>query len=403
MKSGYIYEAPVINKDYVFGSAHSVETQKGASLVLQPDGQWDDYLPEKEYQFNQYFDTISCVSFTTLSCVEILFERQFGKEMNYSDRFLSKVSGTTKQGNSPQRPAETLRTGGIVEETLWPFSPNLKTWEEFMSDIPRGLFILAKDFLKQYVFAHEYVPSNAEKMKDALTHSPLGVSVAAWFKGEDGFYYKPDGTSDSHFTIVYGYEDGKYWKCFDSYNVAGEDNSVLKKIKWNTPFEVVKRYGITENTEELKKTVSLLQHLYNALKELIEAMFPRPAYVTPPQELPMNKTDYVQLMAEAIANFESGGRLDSLTHRLNNPGAIKDKKGNFIVFKNYAEGFEYLRDYIRRACTGRHPAYKPSMTINQFFHIYAPDPEPIPTNYANTVAKHMGVYPSFTLREVFHK
>src|SRR3972149_9464452 len=102
--TGFIYQPPVIDKDWIFGSDLSVETKVGAE-ILQPDGQWDSYLPAEERQSNSSFDTMSCVTFATLNCVEILTRRLWKEEKEFSDRFLSKRSGTTQTGNSPQTAA----------------------------------------------------------------------------------------------------------------------------------------------------------------------------------------------------------------------------------------------------------------------------------------------------------
>ena len=119
----------------------------------------------------------------------------------------------------------------------------------------------------------------------------------------------------------------------------------------------------------------------------------------PPVEPP--KPDLVALWAEAIAEFESGGDKNALNYRRKNPGNIKGLDGKFLQFDTWNDGMEYLKDYLRRACTGAHKAYKPTMTLKQAMTVYAPDPEPIPTNYANHCAKKMGVYPSIKLSEIY--
>jgi hypothetical protein len=52
-----------------------------------------------------------------------------------------------------------------------------------------------------------------------LQYSPLGVSVYAWERRPDGIYHKPkNAPGDTHWAVCYGYEDGKYWKIYDSYD-----------------------------------------------------------------------------------------------------------------------------------------------------------------------------------------
>ena len=91
----------------------------------------------------------------------------------------------------------------------------------------------------------------------------------------------------------------------------------------------------------------------------------------------------------------------SHSRKLCNPGNIKNIHGEFITFNTYEEGWTYLKNYIQRACTGQHKAYKPTFTIRQFFEVYAPDGSAIINNYSSFVAKHMGVFPSMKLFEIY--
>ena len=113
--------------------------------------------------------------------------------------------------------------------------------------------------------------------------------------------------------------------------------------------------------------------------------------VPEPEPAPEPKKDLLELWALGIEEFESGGDKNALNYRRNNPGNIKAVSGGFLKFDTYEEGFAYLKDYLTRAATGRHRAYHPEMSLYEFFRTYAPDPEPIPSNYANHVAKKMGV------------
>ena len=84
-----------------------------------------------------------------------------------------------------------------------------------------------------------------EKLKTELKSSPLGVSVNAWHKAGD-LYVKEKGSRDNHWTLLFGYEDGKFWKIYDSY----EDN--IKHLAWDYDFGFVKRYYISRNAVEKK-------------------------------------------------------------------------------------------------------------------------------------------------------
>lgn len=102
--------------------------------------------------------------------------------------------------------------------------------------------------------------------------------------------------------------------------------------------------------------------------------------------------DKIRLCAAAQQAFE-GWWPGSSSYTHNNPGNCKGLDGKFLTFPTYEAGFAYLEDYIRRAATGKHPAYPKggATTIEAYTHIYTSDPEPSPTNYAAAIARGTGL------------
>lgn len=105
----------------------------------------------------------------------------------------------------------------------------------------------------------------------------------------------------------------------------------------------------------------------------------------------------IPLLAKAIQQHEgyftpnSKYPKGSLSFQNNNPGNIKGRDGKFIKFNTYEEGFTALQDYLIRACTGKHSAYNPNMSLYKFFCVYAPSSDNNnPLVYATTVAKNIG-------------
>ena len=241
MKNYGLIISPPEKTDYILGGA----THLGGE-VLVSDGQWDGFLPDNEIQNNNKVETYTCVSFATLNCVEILQKFEYGARTNYSDRFLGKISWTESfKGNTPRGVAEPLRKQGCVEEKEWPFDETINTWEKFYAEIPQKIKTLAVGFFAEYAFGYEAVRSNAKDIMEALKYSPVGFSVYAWVKDADGLYSRPQGMTDNHFTCVYGYEEGKYFKAFDSYL---NDGIVLKKIKWESLPMMCMRYTLHKQT-----------------------------------------------------------------------------------------------------------------------------------------------------------
>lgn len=222
---------PVIHpEDYVQGGRIQL-----AGEALVPNGQWDSFLPEDELQAH-WVETQACATFGTLNCVEALERRVYGAAHDWSDRWLAKLSGTTKQGNDPHQVAETLRKKGCVNQLDWPYDKYINTWELFYQDIPFEMEVQGQvQFRGSYDFGHQYVRTDPESMMQALCASPLGVDVDAWHKKGDVYVRK--GASN-HWVMIYGYKKGKYWKILDTY-----DNT-KKRLAWGYSFSIAKQYTL---------------------------------------------------------------------------------------------------------------------------------------------------------------
>ena len=59
--------------DYVFGA------EKLTGEILRPNGNWLDFVPEYEHQRKGGLDVQACVTFGTLSALEILIKFQYNK------------------------------------------------------------------------------------------------------------------------------------------------------------------------------------------------------------------------------------------------------------------------------------------------------------------------------------
>ena len=105
-------------------------------VVLQ-SGDWRPYLPVGEKQKNPT-ETMSCVTQSNLSDLEIQEKQQTGHEPNWSDRFIAKLSGTTHSGNKLDVVANTVRNIGLVKESVWP-APQGLTWDQYYSSIPQSV------------------------------------------------------------------------------------------------------------------------------------------------------------------------------------------------------------------------------------------------------------------------
>lgn len=240
----YGFIPDVVTPDqYTFGAQLS-------PTVYQKNGQWDKYLPITEVQRNEYFDTHNCTAYGSLNQIEIFVKRVFKQAWNKSERYVGFMADTRPPGNSPHKVLESIRHGGLVDEELLPFT-NIKTVEEYYSlgDNPGQVRGEGEKWLDAYEFGHDWVFSGGEtleikqeRMKKALKSSPLSLSVCAWKKNGDDLYYKKPSDEDNHWVCCYGYEEGEYWKIFDSYD------SSKKKLAWDYNFGQCKRIQLAVRT-----------------------------------------------------------------------------------------------------------------------------------------------------------
>lgn len=383
MKYG-LQDIGIGKKDYILGSNSSLPKS-----VLVESGQWGNWLPKKEVQ-DFPIETDSCVTFAILNAVEILLRYEFVNTEDLSDRFLAYITGTgSKHGNNPQIVAEALRTKGDVKESEWPYTAELKTWEDIYTTPPQKLYAEALSFVSEYGFGHEWVPSTPEDMKQALKYSPLTVAGWAWSMNDKGLYYSPPSKVPEHYFVIYGYVDGEYWEAFDSYN-----NSI-KRLAWNFHFTMVKRFTLHTRVETnfLEALLVISERIILFIKGLMKKK-EKVVIKNPTPTAPNNLVKF----ATALRDFE--GKPGDLNYINNNPGNFRCSRvgylkkyrdvrcrNNFAVFPTYQQGWNYLLNSINQRVK-KHPTW----TFYDFFKNYAPEYDNNPTiSYATFVANRCGV------------
>lgn len=94
----------------------------------------------------------------------------------------------------------------------------------------------------------------------------------------------------------------------------------------------------------------------------------------------------------------------------NNPGNIcwgnfaksfgATQNGRFAKFKTYQDGYNCLHTLLMNACTGKSTIYHPTMTLLQFYNLYAPPIENDSNAYADWIAKSLGVSVSIQIKSL---
>lgn len=399
-----------INKEgdpraYVLGSG----TFELPKIVLKEDGQWDQWLPVYEAQFNDSFETFGCTVFGTLNAIEMVIKRLTNLEPNYSERFNYIIAKITPPGADPHAVMESIREHGVIKQELLPFTSTMKR-AEFLQPNPMTKVYLDEGMKFGYEIQHQYLWTADKKltrdqrmqiMKENLKYSPLPISVTAWIQDDKGLYIDA-GQPNTHWCVCFGWNQKNApwynpalpegWKIFDSY-----DQSV-KIVSFDHNFEIGKRIHLELNNYLPK--VSLIDRILKLMYQLLpflkaqEAQIPAQPTPTPtpapaPQpEPPVERGSLLNEWVEAIEDFEGAPKA------WNNPGAIRGNDGKFLQFQTKEQGIAYLKDYLTRAATGKHRAYPKGgeTTLLEFQAIYSPAADNNnPKQYATFIAKRLNV------------
>ena len=252
--------------EHIFGSANV------RGVVINPSGNWRNFLPSGELQNRGLFEDNACASFGTNNAIETLVNfTEKRVDANYSDRALAIGSGTEPtEGADPHSVAEYARnTLGFADESVLPFNDSVKTLDEFYSPKPltQSIIDAGNKWFKKYSFRHGWIwsgnPSPTTKitlLKDALQKGSVCVSVSAWFQEKE--YYKPIGYIDNHFVQLVKF-DGENPVIFDSY-ADGDSDPFLKTLTPLYDFSVAKFYYLTPPVD-----FSLFQKIINLISKAI--------------------------------------------------------------------------------------------------------------------------------------
>ena len=231
---GFVEEdVEITEQDYTFGSSLPRTT-------IQPNGNWEPYLPEFEPQASKY-ETWSCTSYGGANQIETYMKKVFGSDYNYSDRYNANLAEIKSPGTTPTKTYETFRKKGLIPDAQLPY-PN--TYEEFITPRPMEQKHIdnGKIWLEQYDYKHEWVKSNDMHaiIKHALRYSPIAISVSAWY--EQGGMYVDMGVPNNHWCLCFKF-DGNSPVVFDSYD------SSIKKLHPDHKIKYAKRILITKKAK----------------------------------------------------------------------------------------------------------------------------------------------------------
>lgn len=238
-------EAPPQGIDYLLGTIDKP--------ILMESGQWDEFLPFYEPQSSKspYFDTYACVTFSALNCLEVLHNYFNNEIINYSDRLTAKLSGTIPGvGNYFRSVAESIRKDGVVLEPIYPFIANKNEYYQTVpSDVRIQIFKINMGW--EWIRYNDYLTDRKERLIEGLQYGPLQISVHAWPRSKNGIYPRSE-KQRNHAVMLYGYEEGRYWKIFDHYKQE------RKKLAWDYNFGSAILYSLEGTVDLAKKYEGML-------------------------------------------------------------------------------------------------------------------------------------------------
>jgi len=185
----------------------------------------------------------NCVSFSALNCLEILHNRLYGVEPNWSDRFTAKMSNTTQRGNWLTTVANSIRHDGLVSEEDYP--SDWTSWENYYQEVPQNIKDKGLDFPYEINYAW-IVPTAEYELENALKIAPIQIVVHAWDKQVNGIYQRTEKALN-HAVCLFNSVHGEYWEIFDHY-----DNTI-KRLAWDYKIQHGFQYKIKRKNMKFVK------------------------------------------------------------------------------------------------------------------------------------------------------
>lgn len=233
--TGFIAQDPR-ETDFIAGSSSVVP-------LNHPTGDWFNSLPSDERQSGVYFDSMACVTFSAINVIEtqINWMVQTGKippatlksmqdlgyfkdgVVNFSDRFIAKVSGTTRVGNYLVAVWDAIRKYGLIPESDWTFNPAQRTpafdWDDYYAPIPQALLDKGLKFLELFDVSYEWLVTGGQatpkQFKEWLKGGPIQIASSTCPGWNDGTVAACD-RAVNHATMVYNVSDSGI-SIFDQY------------------------------------------------------------------------------------------------------------------------------------------------------------------------------------------
>ena len=213
--------------------------------VLFPSGDCEPFIPKWETQVGLYGDTRACVSFSALDCIETTLAKMGendgiikgilemlelyddNKDINCSDRFIAKLSGTTRQGNWFSKVGDAIRDYGILPEKYLDFPYKQRTpvfaWDDYYEDVSVENLSKGLMFNKFFDIHYTYFPVNSTDIREQLKYGAIQISYSTSSPKENGIYQNQTVYhTPNHAIIIYKVESDGTILGLDHYERDGK-------------------------------------------------------------------------------------------------------------------------------------------------------------------------------------
>lgn len=176
-------------------------------VVLNAERDWKKYTSRAERQYVPGFDTLSCVTFSALNDLEMIGNLKVEKKLyteenikwlkdngyfdddgrlNFSDRFIAILSGTTMLGNDVVSVGNAIIKYGLIPEQDLPLAGN--SWAEYMdpNKISPAMLAKGKEFRARFLPGYEWVwfsndavfdDNEVKALQEALQYAPVQIGI----------------------------------------------------------------------------------------------------------------------------------------------------------------------------------------------------------------------------------
>lgn len=143
-----------------------------------------------EKQFNDNFDTFSCVIYTIAKATCYYLFQAYGIKITISEMYNAFFAGVVpNRGTTIEKGMESFRKNGWVSDEDYPFTPET-TIQQFFRKPPKSIILKANGVLTEWEFHWEVLPKNLKAIFEAYKRTPVVLTGFAWasYYGEGVFY-----------------------------------------------------------------------------------------------------------------------------------------------------------------------------------------------------------------------